>query len=197
MIFTKMYVHVRDPHPVRSRSLTATRLGFRSCDLFLFRIIGSSLVLLSQLSLYYFTYRAQLDIQARIQKFFKGGLRSKILKEKCLLIHVSTRVHIKTRQTCNSFSLLPFQEDCLLFFFFALFYYSLIFLKFERGVALAGTVFNLRTFVLTKYFNSQKYFDSQQFQHKYDLLVVYMYVCCAAFMNRITCSYIIGLHFPT
>ena len=53
------------------------------------------------------------------QQFFKmgEGLRRKILKEKCLLIHVSTRVHIhvKTRQTCNSFSLLPFQEDFLLF----------------------------------------------------------------------------------
>ena len=60
-----------------------------------------------------------------------GGLRRKIWKEKCLLIHVSTRVHIKTRQTCNSFSLLPFQEDGLLFF--ALFYYSLLFLKFEKG----------------------------------------------------------------
>ena len=47
--------------------------------------------------------------------------------------YVSTLVHIKTRQTCNSFSLLPFEEDCLLFF--ALFYYSLLFLKFERGVA--------------------------------------------------------------
>ena len=64
------------------------------------------------------------------RNFSKGRLRRKILKEKCLLIHVSTRVHIKTRQTCNSFSLLPFQEDCLLFF--ALFYYSLLFL-FERG----------------------------------------------------------------
>ena len=30
-------------------------------------------------------------MQARIQKFFKGGLGRKILKEKCLLIHVSTR----------------------------------------------------------------------------------------------------------
>ena len=39
----------------------------------------------------------------------------------------SKRVHIKTRQTCNSFSLLSFQEDCLLFF--ALFYYSLLYLK--------------------------------------------------------------------
>ena len=42
--------------------------------------------------------------QARIQKFFKGEhgwSRRKILKEKCLLIHVSTRVHIKTRQTCK------------------------------------------------------------------------------------------------
>ena len=61
-----------------------------------------------------------------------GGLRRKILKEKCLLIHLSTRVHINTRQTCNSFPLFLFQEDCLLIF--ALFYYSL-FMKFERGVA--------------------------------------------------------------
>ena len=61
----------------------------------------------------------------------RGGLRRKILKEKCLLIHVSTRVHIETRQSCNSFSLLPFQEDCLLFV--AFFYYFLLFLKFERG----------------------------------------------------------------
>ena len=53
------------------------------------------------------------------------------MKEKCLLIHISTRVHIKTRQTCNTFSHLPFQKDCLLFF--ALFYHSLLFLKFERG----------------------------------------------------------------
>ena len=60
-----------------------------------------------------------------------GGLRRKILEEKCLLIHVSTRVHIKTRQTYNSFSLLPFQEDCLLFC--TLFYYSLFVLKFEMG----------------------------------------------------------------
>ena len=59
--------------------------------------------------------------------------KRKILKEKCLLIHVSTRVRIQTSQTCNSFSLLPFQEDCLLFF--ALFYYSILFLKFERGIA--------------------------------------------------------------
>ena len=37
----------------------------------------------------------------------------------------------KTRQTCNSFSPLPFQQDCLLIF--ALFYYSLLFLKLEIG----------------------------------------------------------------
>ena len=55
------------------------------------------------------------------------------MKEKCLLIHVSTREHIKTRQTCNSFSLHHFQEEFLLFF--ALFYYSFLFLEFERGVA--------------------------------------------------------------
>ena len=66
------------------------------------------------------------------RNFSRGGLRRKILKEKCLFIHVSTGVHIKTRQTCTSFSLLPFQDDCLQFF--ALFYYSLLFLKFERGV---------------------------------------------------------------
>ena len=30
-------------------------------------------------------------------EFFQRGLRKKILKVKCLLIHVSTRVHIKTR----------------------------------------------------------------------------------------------------
>ena len=66
------------------------------------------------------------------ENFQRGrGLRREILKKKSLLIHVSTRVHIKTRQTCNSFSLLPFQEDCLLFF--ALFYYSLLFSKFDRG----------------------------------------------------------------
>ena len=58
--------------------------------------------------------------QARIQKFFKEGLRRKILKEKYLFIHVSTRVHINNRQPCNSFSLLLFQEDCLLFFCFVL-----------------------------------------------------------------------------
>ena len=62
-------------------------------------------------------------IQARIQKVFKRGggrLRRKILKEKCLLIQVSPRVHVKTRQTCNSFSLLPFQEDFLLYSYFLL-----------------------------------------------------------------------------
>ena len=71
--------------------------------------------------------------QARIQKFFKG----RVEEENFLLIHVSTRVHIKFRQTCNSFSLLPFQEDCPLFF--ALFYYSFLFLKFEKGVATTVT----------------------------------------------------------
>ena len=61
--------------------------------------------------------------QARIQKFLKGGgVRRKILKEECL-----TRVHIKTRQTCNSLSLLSFQEDCLLFFCFV----SLLSFSFE------------------------------------------------------------------
>ena len=69
------------------------------------------------------------------RNFRKGGgleeenFERKMLKN--LLIHVSTRVHIKFRQTCNSFSLLPFQEDCLLFCFILLL--SFIF-KFERGL---------------------------------------------------------------
>ena len=64
--------------------------------------------------------------------FFKGWVEEENVERKMFkLIHVSTRVHIKTRQTCNSFSFLRFQEDCLLFF--ALCYYSLLILKFERG----------------------------------------------------------------
>ena len=66
-------------------------------------------------------YRSDVKQQPN-EKFSKGGgLRRKNLNEKCLLIHVST---------CNSFSLFPFQDDCLLFF--ALFDYSVLFLKFER-----------------------------------------------------------------
>ena len=61
--------------------------------------------------------------QARIQKFFKGEVEEENFGRKMVLIHVSTRVHIKNKQTCTSFSLFPRQEDCLLFF--ALFYYSL------------------------------------------------------------------------
>ena len=30
-------------------------------------------------------------------EIFQRGLKRKILKEKCLLIHVSTRIHIKTK----------------------------------------------------------------------------------------------------
>ena len=63
--------------------------------------------------------------------FQRGGVEEENFERKILLIHVSTRVHTKTRQTCNSFSLLPFQED--FFLFFVLFYYSLLFLKFEGG----------------------------------------------------------------
>ena len=47
---------------------------------------------------------------------------------------VDTRINActhKTRQTRNSFSTLPFQQDCLLIF--ALFHYSLLFLKLEIG----------------------------------------------------------------
>ena len=61
-----------------------------------------------------------------------GGLRWKILKEKCLLIH------IKTILSFNSFSLLPFQEVC--FFFFVLFFFSFLFLKFEKGGGVATPV---------------------------------------------------------
>ena len=75
-------------------------------------------------------YEGGVDTSGADPEIFQMGLRRNILKEKCL-IHVSTHVHIKNRQTCNFFYLLPFQEDCLLFF--ALFYYTLLFLKFERG----------------------------------------------------------------
>ena len=103
----------------------------------------------------------------RILKFFKvGGWGWKILKEKCLLIHISTGVHIKTRQTCNSFSLLPFHEDCLLFF--AFFYYSLLLLKFKRRgcnprsppldppmfyIILQNFCFNLEIFLVLEWMN--------------------------------------------
>ena len=72
--------------------------------------------------------------QARIQKFFKGGGEEEKLDRK---MFVDTRINacnIKARQTCSTFSLLPFKEDCLLFF--ALFSYYDLFLKFERGVGL-------------------------------------------------------------
>ena len=74
----------------------------------------------------YFVAHINVTFQARIQNFFNGGgLRRKILKEKCFLIVILTRVHITIRQTCSSLSLLPFREDCLLFFalFFTLFYF--------------------------------------------------------------------------
>ena len=48
------------------------------------------------------------------------GVRRKILKEKCLLIHVSTRVHIKTRQTFNR-----------IVFYLLLCFMTHLFLKFE------------------------------------------------------------------
>ena len=63
--------------------------------------------------------------------FQRGGWGGKFRKKKWLLIHVPTRVHIKTRQTCKSFCLLPFQEDCLLFL--ALFYYSLLIFEIWKG----------------------------------------------------------------
>ena len=62
-----------------------------------------------------------------------GGVRRKILKEKCLLIHISTRVHMKTWQTCNSFSLLPFPEDCQTFFCFVLLLSTLFIFEIWKG----------------------------------------------------------------
>ena len=74
--------------------------------------------------------------QAQIQKFFKGGVgegvRRKILKEKCLLIHVSMHVHIKTRQTCNSFSLSLLFKKIV---FYILLCVLLLYLKGGGGVA--------------------------------------------------------------
>ena len=68
------------------------------------------------------------------RKFSKGGgLRRKILKEKSLLIHVSRGVHIKTKQ--NATLSLFFLFKRIVFYIFALFYYSLLIFKFERGVA--------------------------------------------------------------
>ena len=66
-------------------------------------------------------------LQARIQKVFKGeggGVEEENFERKMFVDTVSTRVHIRTRITCNSF-FLPFQEDCLLFFalFITLFYF--------------------------------------------------------------------------
>ena len=62
------------------------------------------------------------------RNFSKGrGVRRKILNEKCLLIHVSTREHIKTRQTCNSFSLHHLQRIFIYFFFCFLLLLSFIF----------------------------------------------------------------------
>ena len=40
-------------------------------------------------------YEGGVDTSGADPEFFQRGLRRKILKEKCLLIHVSTHVHIK------------------------------------------------------------------------------------------------------
>ena len=55
----------------------------------------------------YFVAHIKVTSQARIQNFFKGGgggLGGESLKEKCLLIVISTRVYITIRQTCSSLS---------------------------------------------------------------------------------------------
>ena len=68
---------------------------------------------------------ADLDIFQR-----RGGIEEENFE---IYMFVDTRINActqKTSQTCNPFSLLPFQEDCLLFF--ALFYHSFLFLKFQR-----------------------------------------------------------------
>ena len=57
-----------------------------------------------------------------------GGVEEENFERKMFF---DTRINActhKNRQTCNYFSLLPFQEDYL-------YYYSLLFLKFEREVA--------------------------------------------------------------
>ena len=74
-----------------------------------------------------YIHRISVSLRRGSRQFSKGGVEEENFGRK---MFVDTRI-ISTRQTCNSFSLLPFQEDCLLFF--ALFYYSLLFFKFERG----------------------------------------------------------------
>ena len=75
---------------------------------------------------------------SRIFNFYqRGGWGGKFWKK----MFINTRInawHMKTRQTCNCYSLLLFQQYCLLFF--ALFYYSLLFLKLERGGGVATPV---------------------------------------------------------
>ena len=69
--------------------------------------------------------------------FQRGGcMRSKMLKEKCLLIHVSTRVHTLKLDKPATLSLFFFLFKRIyrgLLSFFCFIYYSLLFLKFERG----------------------------------------------------------------
>ena len=66
------------------------------------------------------------------RNFSKGrGVEEENFERKMFVVTYINACTHKTRQTYNSFSLLPFQEDCILFF--ALFYYSLLFLKFQRG----------------------------------------------------------------
>ena len=69
----------------------------------------------------YFVAHIKVTSQARIQNFFKGGgVRRKILKEKCLLIVISTRVRITIRQTCSSLSLYFLLCFITLFYFWNL-----------------------------------------------------------------------------
>ena len=114
-------------------------LSLRKLDLYGVPVGSSKLCFIFRPSWNFFTMESHQGIhffrmdplQAWIQKFFKRGWGGKFWKKNvCWYTYLLTREHIKTRQTCNSFSLLPFQKDCLLFF--ALFYYSLLFLKFER-----------------------------------------------------------------
>ena len=59
------------------------------------------------------TYHYIDIIQARIQKFFKGGWGGKFWEKNVCWYSINACTH-KTRHICNSYSL-PFQVDCLLF----------------------------------------------------------------------------------
>ena len=76
-----------------------------------------------------------IPIQARIKKFFKGGegWGGKFWKKYVCWYRYQRVYTKKTRKTCNSISLLPFQEDGLLFFFCFVLLLSFIFEIWKGG----------------------------------------------------------------